>query len=346
MLPTSFPTPRILDPNDAPALRWGVIGAGGIAALFVKALHKHTRQQVVAIASQTPGRAEAFAAEFSLAQTFTSYEALVADPAIDVVYIATPAQFHLSQGLLAINAGKHVLVEKPFTTNAADARLLIDAAARQGVFIMEAMWTNYLPQSDIIRQLLADGVLGDIEVLLADFGQKLTHVERLMTAESGGALLDLGIYPFAFASSVLGRPSAVRALGSVSEQGIDLSSTVVLDYPGGAQATLTSSIEVLTPTRASVAGTNGLLEVHGPFFLPSGLTLREPELGAAGISWRDETGIVGHEGLGYQATALAGYVSRGLTESPLRSHADTIGDMAVLEEARHQLGAWLTGEEH
>ncbi|MBC7723435.1 MAG: Gfo/Idh/MocA family oxidoreductase [Burkholderiaceae bacterium] len=344
MLPTSFPTPHILDIDAAPALRWGVVGAGWIADIFVDAVHKHTRQRVTAVASLTPGKGEAFAAAHGIDAVFGDYRQLATSADIDVVYVATPPRMHLEHALLAISAGKHVLVEKPFTTTEADARTLVAAAAAAGVLVMEAMWTRYLPQSDIIRQLLADGVLGDIEVLLADFGQKLTHQERLMSPDDGGALLDLGIYPFAFASGVLGAPTIVRASGSLSPAGVDLTSTVILDYTAGAQATLTSSIEVLTPTRASIGGSEGLLEVHGAFFVPSGLTLYPPEFRAPGMTWVDESEVQGHEGLSYQATALATFVDGGLLESPLRSHAETISDIAVIAEARHQIGAYLTGE--
>ena len=190
----------------------------GSPASFVDALSRHTRQRVVAVGSRSLDRAPAFA-DRSRHRTrlFGSYEELVGDPDIDVVYVASPHSEHAAQALLAISAGKPVLVEKAFARNASEARQVVSAARAAGVLAMEAMWTRFLPQTDVIAQLLADGVLGEVITVLADHGQSFDpdpNGRLFNPALAGGALLDLGVYPISFASFVLGNPDAVVATGS------------------------------------------------------------------------------------------------------------------------------------
>ena len=214
--PASFPLARTPNPMDAPPLRWGVLAPGRIAGSFVDALSRHTRQQVVAAGSRSLDRARAFADRFGIERAYSSYEQLVGDPDIDAVYVASPHSEHAAQALLAISAGKPVLVEKAFARNASEARQVVSAARAAGVLAMEAMWTRYLPQSDVIAQLLADGVLGEVVTVLADHGQSFDFDPngRLFNpALAGGALLDLGVYPISFASFVLGNPDEIVATG-------------------------------------------------------------------------------------------------------------------------------------
>lgn len=345
MLPTSLPSARLIDPGSVTPLRWGIIGPGGIAETFADSVHKHTNQRIVAVASQTPGKAEAFATPRGIAHALTSYDALVNHPEVDVVYVATTHQFHKAHALLAIAAGKHVLVEKPLATNPTDAQQIADAAAAAGVLAMEAMWTRYIPQSDVMRQIFAEGILGEISFVLSDFGQDLRHVPRLMDPEAGGGLLDLGIYNFAFSSFVLGNASGIQTSGSLTSTGVDETTTSVLSYASGAQAVATVTMASYTPTAASISGSVGRLNIHEPFFTPSGLTLFAADFNPAPVaSWRDETGVPAHEGLSYQATALASFLDQGLRDSPLRPLAEAISDNALIYQARHQIGAVLTGE--
>jgi predicted dehydrogenase len=345
LLPSAFPEPHIVPPASVPALRWGILGAGAIAGIFAAALNQHTTQHLAAVASLTPGKGDAFAQKFGIDVALSSYEQLVARDDVDVIYVATPHQFHRQHAELAIAAGKHVLIEKPLATTASDAQAIADAAARAGVLVMEALWTRYLPQSDVLRQVVAEGVLGDISLVNSDFGQDLRHVPRLMDPAAGGALLDLGVYNFAFASMVLGRAKAVSAVGSVTATGVDDTVVSLLSYPSGAHASITTSLSAFTPTSASISGSAGVLTLGTPFFTPTQLTLAPAEFGAEPAAlWRDETGIVGHEGLSYQATALAGYVEAGLTDSPLRPLDEVVNDIGLIEMARHQVGAFLEGE--
>lgn len=345
MLPQSLPTPRIIPADSVRPLRWGIIGPGMIAETFTDATHKHTNQRVVAVASQTPGRAEAFASPRGIEVALDSYEALVSRPDIDVVYVATHPQHHRAHAELAIAAGKHVLIEKPLAPTAEDAQAIADAAMAAGVLVMEAMWTRYLPQSDVIRQILLEGILGDIKLVQSDFGQALHHIPRLVDPVAGGGLLDLGIYNFAFTSQVLGAAETVVASGTLTDRGVDDTVNVLLGFKNGAQATVVTSLAAFTPTRASISGAKGLLALGDLFFMPTSLTLFASEFNPApSATWKDESGIIAHEGLSYQATALASYVEQGITDSPLRPLVEAVSDIGLIQQARHQVGAFLTGE--
>ena len=345
MLPSSLPSARLIPADSVRPLRWGIIGPGMIAEVFTDAIHKHTTQRVVAVASQTPGRAEAFATPRGIEVALDSYEALVALPDVDVVYVATHPQHHRAHAELAIAAGKHVLIEKPLAPTAEDAQAIADAAAAAGVLVMEAMWTRYLPQTDVIRQILFEGILGDIKLVQSDFGQALHHIPRLVDPVAGGGLLDLGIYNFAFTSLVLGEADKVSASGTLTASGVDDTVNVLLGYRTGAQASITTSIAAFTPTAASISGVKGMLTVGEPFFTPTSLTLFEADFNPAAVAtWKDESGIVAHEGLSYQATALASYVEQGITDSPARPLAEAVSDISLIQQARHQIGAFLTGE--
>src|SRR5919112_2445733 len=202
MLPSHLPEPELYRPGTGePSLRWGMVGAGWIAGEFAKAVRTHTAQRIVAVASRSPERASSFAATHGIELALGSTEQLVTHPGVDVVYVATPQSEHLATGRAAIAAGKHVLIEKPITVTSAEARTLAEEARAAGVLVMEAMWTRYLPQTSVIRQLLADGVLGDVRAVLADHGQAIAAdpQHRLYRPElGGGALLDLGVYPVQF----------------------------------------------------------------------------------------------------------------------------------------------------
>lgn len=345
MLPRSLPSPRLIPADSVRPLRWGIMGPGMIAEVFTDATHKHTNQRVVAVASQTPGRAEAFATPRGIEVALDSYEALVSLPDVDVVYVATHPQHHRAHAELAIAAGKHVLIEKPLAPTAEDAQAIADAAAAAGVLVMEAMWTRYLPQTDVIRQIVSEGILGEITLVQSDFGQALHHIPRLVDPNAGGGLLDLGIYNFAFTSLVLGAAEKVSASGTLTASGVDDTVSVLLGYSSGAQAAITTSIAAFTPTAASISGVKGMLTVGEPFFTPTSLTLFGADFNPSAVAmWKDESGIVAHEGLSYQATALASYVEQGLTDSPARPLAEAVSDISLIQQARHQIGAFLTGE--
>ncbi|NQX26123.1 Gfo/Idh/MocA family oxidoreductase [Microbacteriaceae bacterium VKM Ac-2854] len=338
----TIPAPRITDPSSVPALRWGVIGTG-IAARFVHAIHAHTTQRAVAVTARDAEKTQAFAQEHGIATVHATVADLLADDSIDVVYVATPHPLHREQALAAIAAGKHVLIEKPIAMSAEEASEILAAGRAAGVLVAEAMWTRYLPQADVIRQVLESGVLGEVQLVRADFGFAMPMMpeHRLWNAElGGGAMLDAGVYPVSFASSVIGAPSRVSAIGTTAETGVDSSANILLATESGPQAVLSTSLLVSLPVEASIHGSAGRLEVLSPFFGPTGLRLTTGALGSEeSVTWRDETLDVLHDGLGYQATAFAASVAQGLVESPVHPHDEVVSVMATIDEVRRQIAA-------
>ncbi|MGV1034007.1 MAG: Gfo/Idh/MocA family protein [Microbacteriaceae bacterium] len=348
-LPTSLPSPKMPDPLLVPSLRWGVLGPGWIATQFARTVLKHTQQRITAVASTSLERASAFAEQFGIETVYGAYDDLYADPNVDVIYIATRQHLHAGQALAAIAAGKHVLIEKPITTLPADARAIRDAARKAGVLVMEAMWMSYLPQSDVIRQLVADNVLGGIQFVQADLGQN--HYRegstRLFEREGGGASHDMGIYPMSLISSVLpDMPIRIDAIGSVNEVGIDTELHMRLLYENGARAIAYTTSLAYTQSAAWIDGENASLEIALPFpSPPSMLRLFERSYNPKLIAeWSEPTTLNGHEGLCYQANYFAHFVGLGLTDSPIRSLDDSVRDIEILTEARHQIGAYYPGE--
>src|ERR1700761_2717272 len=231
-------------------LRWGILGTGGIASTFVTDLQLTDSGVVIAVGSRSQGSADRFADKFGIASRHGSYESLVADPDVDVIYVATPHPMHHDNAVLALRAGKHVLVEKPFTMNAAEARDVAGVARQHGLFAMEAMWTRFLPHTAVIRDWLAQGVLSDIVTVTADHGQWFAEDAgfRLFAPElGGGALLDLGVYPVSFASMVLGPPSRVVSMSDPAFTGVDAQTSMLFGYASGAQSVLTCTLRAKGP---------------------------------------------------------------------------------------------------
>jgi len=312
---------------------------GWIADAFATALRASTQQEIVAVGSRTVERAAQFAAKFGVPRAYGSYEQLVADPEVQAIYVASPHSEHAAQALLAIKAGKHVLVEKAFTRDAAEARRVIAAAREHGVALMEAMWTRFLPRTDIVRQLLADGALGEIETFIGDHGQSLEHVERMMRPElAGGALLDLGIYPVSYSIFALGRPGTIRAVGELTASGVDRQLSIsfgdYLNHPH-AQAMVSTTLAARTPTTATISGTLARVELDGDFYTPGRVRLVSPT-GEVVESPADV--MVGHQGLAYEAAHFAEMVTDGFTESPQLPLSETLEIMEVLDDIRRQLG--------
>lgn len=343
MMPSRLPDPDLYLPGTGePSLRWGIVGPGRIAGGFAKAVRAHTAQQIVAVASRSLDRASAFAATHGIEIALGSTEQLVTHPDVDVVYVATPQSEHLSIGLAALAAGKHVLIEKPITVSAAEAKTLADAARAAGRLVMEAMWSRYLPQTSVIRKLLADGVLGEVRAVLADHGQAITAdpQHRLYRPElGGGALLDLGIYPVQFASMVLGAPTRVAAVGGMTGTGVDAYSTLVLTHERDAQATLHTSILARTPMTAVIAGTEATLSIDGSFYTPTSFTLSSADHAGPVLTWSDPTDLRHFDGLAWEATALAQFVGEGRTESPVHTLDENVSILATIDEARAQIAA-------
>ena len=339
-------TDAVPSPADAPAVRWGILGAGGIAGAFARAVTQDTASTVVAVGSRDAAKARAFADEHlgdaGQAHVHDSYEALVADPDVDVVYVATPHSHHRDHALLAIEAGKHVLVEKAFTQSAAEADEVLTAARAQGVTVMEAMWTRFLPHVATIHEIIARGDIGRVVTVVADHGQyfDVPPEHRLVNPElAGGALLDLGVYPVSFAHDILGAPTSVTAVGQLTDTGVDGQVSVVFDYDGGQQALLHTTLWSATPTTASISGTEGRIEIDGAFYTPTSFRVVRRD-GATQTYTTPEV-----QGLAFEAAEVARLVTEGRTESERMSWQGTLDVMTSLDEIRRQVGVVYPGEE-
>jgi len=317
-------------------VRWGVIGTGGIARTFVGDC---TAAGVVftAVGSRTQESADAFAAEHGIPRAHGSYEDLVADDEVDAVYVATPHSRHAQDALLAIAAGKHVLVEKAFTITADEARTVVDAARRADVAVMEAMWTRFLPQMTMIRELVAEGRIGRPRLVEATHHQALpddpTH--RLNDpALGGGAILDLGVYPISFAIDVLGAPTAVAAAGTLSDQGVDTQMGIVMTHEGGTQSTVHFALDVRSPNTASIIGEDGRIDIDATWYTPTTWRLRDRD----GAVVEEFDGREELSGYAHEVRAFEAMVASGDHEGGAMDPEETVVVMAAMDEARRQVG--------
>lgn len=331
---------------DAPALRWGIMGAGGIAATFARAITERTASVIGAVGSRDIDKGRTFIGQFlSGAGTevtpYGSYEELVADPNIDAIYVATPHSHHRDNALLALAAGKHVLVEKAFTRNVAEAQEVFAAAKAKGLFVMEAMWTRHLPYVAAIHDVIARGEIGEIVTLMADHGQFFEYDPqfRLFNPDlAGGAMLDLGVYPVAFAQDFLGAPREIAAKGQLTQDHVDGQVSMIFDYPNNAQAILHTTLWAKTPTTAAIMGTKGRILVAGPFYAPVTFKV-ETYAGEVGQYQRDD--VLGME---FEAAEVARCVAAGLLESPRMTWQNSLDVMAAMDNVREQVGVVYPGE--
>jgi predicted dehydrogenase len=320
-------------------LRWGVVGTGKIAGSFVRDAGFLPDAQIVAVGSRSQESADRFGEEHGVPRRHATYQALVEDPDVDAVYVATPHPLHAENALAAIAAGKHVLVEKPFTMDAAQAASVVAAAREARVFCMEAMWTRFLPHTVRIRQLVADGAVGEVRTVSADLGMNFPPdpANRLYAPElGGGALLDLGIYPVSWVFMVLGTPTSVTAVADPAFTGVDGQTTAVLRYPDGAHGIATCTLWAWTPGRAWIAGTEGLIDVEGSFHSPTAFTLRRGRHGEPERFEAPQDLAGGGKGLRFEAAEVARCVAEGLLESPGMPLDETVEIMRAFDEIRRQ----------
>jgi predicted dehydrogenase len=329
--------------TDLTPIRWGILGTGGIAEMFAADLRLLPDASLVAIGSRRQSTADEFGERFDVPHRHATYDDLVADPDVDAVYVATPHPGHHAAALSAINAGKAVLVEKPFTMTAAEAASLIDAAAEHRVFLMEAMWVRWLPHGVRVRELLDSGALGDVRVVIADHNQWFERDPRhrlFDPALGGGALLDLGIYVVSFASMVLGKPARVTAVSDPAFTGVDATTSMILQYDDGAHSVLTTSLEVAGPTRAAIIGTEARIEIESPFYAPVPFSLIARD---GTVVERFDEPIVGR-GMQYEAAEVMRGIREGRLESDVLPLHETLSIMQTLDEVRRQIGLTYPGE--
>lgn len=249
----------------ADKIRWGILGCGAIASKFADALRHIEDAQLVAAGSRTQENADRFSHSHGIPRRYGSYQALAEDKDIDIIYIATPHHLHMENTMLCLNAGKHVLCEKPLAVNASQGQAMIDCAKANKRFLMEAMWTRFLPLMDKVRELLADNALGEVRMLAADFGFRCstdTGKQRLINPHlAGGALLDVGIYPLALSSMLFGSPRQVQSSAFLGETGVDEQNAVILTFAQGQLAILYSAIQTETPHQAAIMGTKAMIRL-------------------------------------------------------------------------------------
>ena len=314
---------------------WGVLGPGGIARAFAKDLTLLEGHTIGAVGSRSLNNARSFAHDFG-GTAYGSYEELVSDSRIDAIYVATPHPAHHDNVIMALNAGKPVLCEKPFAVNAKQAQAMVDAAVKNKVALMEAMWARFLPHYAKVREIVASGVLGPILSIHADHGQRLADqgIARLVEPQlAGGALLDLGIYPISFAHMILGNPTSITSSAVMTDKGVDAQTSMLFNYDNGAQAVLTTTMIEQTPCRAVVAGLDGWLEIDRTFYNPASMRV---VLNDGTVTEYPST-YTGH-GLREQAESFKQIVQSGEVESKILTWKDTVDIMKSMDTVRSQIG--------
>ncbi|KAB7897200.1 gfo/Idh/MocA family oxidoreductase [Rouxiella sp. S1S-2] len=330
-----LPAARTPDGMSAPSLRWGIVGPGWVAQKFVAALQKNTRQRILAVAGSSITKAEEFGQKMGIPKAFGSIEELLNGGDVDVVYISTPHTAHYACAMQAIRAGKHVLVEKPLAINAREVASLQQAAREHRVFLMEAMWSAFLPKFDVIQQVIEQGIIGEVHSIIADHGEYFTEDHRIMRPElAGGTLMDLGSYPVALATRILGPAEQILASGQTAPTGVNGQASIILKHAHGHQSSLHTTLFSHTPGSAVIAGNKGYIFIEGMFYAPGNFHLFNNE--------KDKVTYLepkySYDSLYHQAVHLAVCVEQGLTESPIRPVNDTLLTMQTLDEVRLQLG--------
>jgi predicted dehydrogenase len=323
-------------------IRWGILATGSIAASFAEAVDQTEGGEVVAVGSRAEATARQFAEAHGIPRWYDSYAGVMADPEVDVVYVATTNDLHHANTLDALAAGKHVLCEKPLALNSGQAIEMVNTARHSGLFLMEAMWMRFQPYFYKLEELVSEGRLGSIRWIQADFGfpARYDPAGRLFNPVlGGGSLLDLGVYPLTFAYSFLGEPVDVDATATLHERGVDEQVAMTLRHAGGAVSSLSCSIVADTSTEATVAGTRGRVRVHSPFHHSPMLSLQQ----AGSTVEVFDTSYEGN-GLRFEAEEVHRCLQAGLLESPRVPHHDTLTVMRIMDEVRGRIGVVYPNE--
>jgi predicted dehydrogenase len=321
--------------------RWGIAGPGGIAGQFADAMTMVDDGRIVAVASRAAERAEAFGAKHGIPGRYDDYRALADDPDVDVVYVATPHSRHEADTLLYLEAGKHVLCEKPLALNAHQGRRMAAAARASGRFLMEAVWSRFLPAYRALGDVLAEGRIGRPLLVEGDFGFGMPVMPdyRLFDrAQGGGALLDLGIYPLQLASFVLGTPELVAADGSVGSTGVDELVVAMLRHPDDGKSVVKAAIRTNLACTARISGTDGWIDLPAFMHCPHWIAVS-----GSGRVDRIEAGYEG-EGLRFEIAAVHRHLDDGLLESPVMPLDESILLATTMDAIRQRLGVTYPGE--
>ncbi len=323
-------------------IRWGILATGIIAHAMAEALHNRDDADLIAVGSRTLEAADAFADRWNIPHRHPSYASLVQDPDVDVIYIATPHSHHYDNMKLCLNAGKHVLCEKAFTLNAAQARECTELAKSKNLFLMEAMWTRFNPAILHTRKLIDEGAIGEVRLVQADFciNRKFDPQHRLFNPElGGGALLDLGIYPLTFADLWLGPPDEIQSHAHLGKTGVDELAAITLRYKSGASAQLSTSSRVGKPIEGWIVGTKGSIHVQHMMHRPDTLTLTQEGSDPQEIK-------IPYDGNGYihEALEVHACLRAGKTESSVMPWSKTIEMMELMDSLRRDWGVRYPGE--
>ncbi|MDF9714677.1 Gfo/Idh/MocA family oxidoreductase [Nocardioides sp. ChNu-99] len=324
-------------------VNWGILATGKIARSFARDLALVPDARVVAVGSRSAGSATAFATEFDVPRAHASYEALVADEEVEVVYVASPHALHLAHVRLALEAGKHVLCEKPVALDRADAEEMIALATERGLFFMEAMWMATHPVVREVARRLRAGELGTPRHLHAELGFVVDADpdDRMLDPALGAsALLDMGIYPLTLAHLALGEAEELTGVAALSDRGIDLDCAVTGRYPGGALATMTASMTSWSGRSGRIATDRGLVELEPPFHHPARAVFHP--IDGDPVTIEGEEPVIG-AGYGNEIVEVGRCLAAGLLESPLVPHAQTLTLMAQMDDLRRQLGVTFPG---
>ena len=318
------------------SIRWGIVGPGRIAGKFAAALAAVDGAELSAVASRSPERARGFADAHGARHDFDSYEALAASDTIEAVYVATPHPQHARPVRLCLEHGKAVLCEKPFTVSAAELEPLVALAREKGLFLMEAMWSRFLPVMAVVREWIDDGRIGEPRMVQATFGfrSEWNPEGRLLNPElAGGALLDVGVYTVSFSNWVFGAvPVAVAGLATLGETGVDEQMAAALQYPNGGLGCVMAAVRTDLARTATIYGTEGHIRVGPPFWRATEATLQ------AGGEDRTESRPFRANGFEFEIMEVGRCLREGLTESPVLPLDDSLGVMRTLDALRAQWG--------
>lgn len=328
--PDRLPSSRVPDPMQAPALRWGILGSGWIAEQFIRSARAHTKQVFQAVGSRSQEKADAFAQAWDIPTAHGSYEALVSDPDLDVIYVATPHNLHFDHAKLALEAGKHVFIEKPMAMNHAQGAELVALAQSKNLFLAEALWTYFLPKFDVVQQVLDSGILGEIKSIHTEYGEYFTRDHRIFEpALAGGPLLDLGTYPLSFIIKLMGVPANVTGQKQMDASGVHGQLSVVLGDAAGNLANMATTLYGFTPTNAVVVGTEGTLRFGSEFNLPGPFKVISAD-GSTILSYDEPPGRH-FEGLYYEAAEVARSIAAGEKQALSRPHHHTLDMLKALD---------------
>jgi predicted dehydrogenase len=317
-------------------VRWGILGTGGIARAFATGLRDTPGAVLAAVGSRTKEGALAFAREFDIPAAYGSYAELAQAQGVDIIYIGTPHPMHAENAIQALRGGKAVLCEKPFAMNRREAGEVVALARAKNLFLMEAMWTRFMPALAEVKRIIASGEIGTVTQVHADFGFSATTdpSHRINSLElGGGALLDLGIYPLSIAQALLGKVETVQAQAIMGETGVDLSTAFSMKHEGGTLSICSCSMRARSSSELVVSGTKGSVRMHRMFHLATEVTVDLVDGSARTVS----APYLGN-GYTHEAIEAGRCLKEGLVEHPLMTHADTLSLMGVLDTIRRQIG--------